>query len=116
MEISNILSRSLAAFVTSLAMLTAPALLPAAQASPNCDTAGAVGNDCVFLRVMASNGLNFPEPDEAISLAKEVCNDLQDGRSTNALAAEFLRDNPSWKAQQAFAFVGIAMNVYCPSG
>jgi hypothetical protein len=106
---------SFAAASVLAAMTATPLLLPQAQATPDCSAVGSVGNDCVFLTMLKSQGIQVDDPDQAISVGKEVCESLRSGESQQSLVQALLQDNSDLTGKQAQFLVFFSLNTYCPA-
>lgn len=93
-----------------LSALVAAAALSTVTAAPAC----ADETDDNFIGVIGGEGIPFSAPDEAIALAKAVCEYVAAGQPAEQVAVEI--SGPSnWSVEQSGLFVESATKSYCPS-
>jgi hypothetical protein len=108
--------KALLPIALTFALLAEPALFPKAQAAPNCDVVGSVGNDCVFLRLLKIQGIIVLDQDATIAEGQRFCDYLREGISEGEIVQALLRDNATITGKQAIFYVSLAKNTYCPWG
>jgi hypothetical protein len=91
-----------------LALLAA--LSPVAVMSP---TANADAVDDAFVSALKSKGIHFQTPQKAVIAAHEVCDELDNGKTT-AQVASTVQSNSDLDGYHAGYFVGASIRAYCP--
>ncbi|MGB0436905.1 MAG: DUF732 domain-containing protein [Mycobacterium sp.] len=93
-----------------LSAFVAAAALTTVTAAP----AFADETDDNFIGVIGGEGIPFSAPDEAIALAKAVCEYVAAGQPAEQVAVEV--SGPwNWSVEQSGLFVETATESYCPS-
>jgi hypothetical protein len=77
----------------------------------------ALGNadpgDTAFLSAVDQAGIKFPNPAAAVGAAREVCDYIATGHTSNQAARGIKNANPDLSLTNASQFVAIARAIYC---
>jgi len=87
-------------------LLLAAALFSAAPASAD-------PNDGGFVDALAKDGIAFPDPNAAISIAHTVCAGLDQSNKSSILAMKVMKETDLSMKQSSY-FIGAAISAYCP--
>ncbi|MCV7089808.1 DUF732 domain-containing protein [Mycobacterium interjectum] len=72
------------------------------------------GDDAGFLAALQQVGINYGNPDAAITSGKAVCTCLNDGESGLELVHDVKTHNPGFDMESASNFAMISAKFYCP--
>ncbi len=99
-------AKLLLAAAGSAALIGAPAIV---NADPG---------DTAFLSAVDQAGIKFPDPTAAVGAARQVCDYIADGHTSNQAARGIKNANPDLSLTTASQFVAIARAMYCnqPAG
>ncbi|GFG73514.1 hypothetical protein MBOT_08790 [Mycobacterium botniense] len=75
--------------------------------------ANADPGDTAFLSSLDQIGIQYPNPTDAVASAREVCDYLAQGHTTNQAARGVKNANPELSLTKASQFVAIARATYC---
>ncbi|MBS4730215.1 DUF732 domain-containing protein [Mycobacterium sp. SM1] len=75
--------------------------------------ANADPGDSAFLSSLDQLGIQYPNPTDAITSAKEVCDYLAQGHTSNQAARGVKNANPDLSLTKASQFVAMARATYC---
>jgi hypothetical protein len=95
-----------------LLMLTSVAAMVGMAAAPAY--ADPSGNDAEFLKHLKNAGLTYQDPDQAITVAKSVCDLADKGTSGADIVDNLKKQNPGFTGDGASKFTAIAASDYCP--
>jgi hypothetical protein len=84
-----------------------------ASATALAGTAYADANDAQFIQRLR-NGMGIDDGHEFINTARDLCNEMQHGKSYDQAVMEIRQDEPYWDASQASFFVSASAEAYCP--
>jgi hypothetical protein len=71
-------------------------------------------NDDIFISVIDDEAIPYSSAENAIGLAKAVCEYAAAGQAPEQIAVE-ISGPANWTIEQSGFFVGAATQVYCPS-
>lgn len=71
-------------------------------------------NDDIFISVIDDEAIPYSSAENAIGLAKAVCEYATAGQAPEQIAVE-ISGPANWTIEQSGFFVGAATQVYCPS-
>ncbi|MEO6795122.1 MAG: DUF732 domain-containing protein [Mycobacterium sp.] len=71
--------------------------------------------DAMFLSAVEQAGIEYTDPQEAVSVGREVCNYLHAGHQADGAARALRISNRSLSVKNAARFVGFAKAAYCPN-
>lgn len=71
--------------------------------------------DTVFIGQLDQAGIEFADPQDAISIAKKVCDLLGQGRPPVTIARSVKITNHHLSGHNAAQFVAISADTYCPA-
>jgi hypothetical protein len=94
-----------------LLMLTSVAAMIGMAAPAYADPSG---NDAEFLKHLKNAGLTYQDPDQAITVAKSVCDLADKGTSGTDIVDNLKKQNPAFTGDGASKFTAIAASHYCP--
>jgi Protein of unknown function (DUF732) len=94
-----------------LLMLTSVAAMIGMAAPAYADPSG---NDAEFLKQLKNAGLTYQDPDQAITVAKSVCDLADKGTSGTDIVDNLKKQNPAFTGDGASKFTAIAASDYCP--
>ncbi|UQX12453.1 DUF732 domain-containing protein [Candidatus Mycobacterium methanotrophicum] len=75
--------------------------------------AAADPGDTAFLGSLDKIGIRYPDPAQAISGARQVCDYVAQGHTANQAARGVRNANPNLSVTQASQFVAVAQAIYC---
>lgn len=76
-------------------------------------TANADPGDTVLLGSLDAIGIRYPNPTQAVASAREVCEYITQGHTSNQAARGLKNANPELTLTQASQFVAAARAAYC---
>jgi uncharacterized protein DUF732 len=69
--------------------------------------------DDAFVSALRNKGIHFGSPEKAVIAAREVCGELDNGKTT-AQVASTIQGNSGLDGYHAGYFVGASIRAYCP--
>jgi hypothetical protein len=94
--------------ITAAAAAAAAAIVAAVTAS------AAPSDDQAFIAALDRQGIQYPSPQSAINVAREVCTLLDDGATGVDVAREINKNSAIPVASSGY-FVGASIAAYCPA-
>ena len=97
--------------MTAVKPLLAAAALAALIGVPA--PANADPGDAAFLGSLDKIGIRYPNPTQAVAGARQVCDYIAQGHTSNQAARGVKNANPDLSVTQASQFVAVARTIYC---
>ncbi|OBF57686.1 hypothetical protein A5756_08640 [Mycobacterium sp. 852002-53434_SCH5985345] len=73
-----------------------------------------IDNDQDFLKDLRDAGLTYQDGGNAVTIAKSVCELLDDGQSSAEIVTQLRNQNPAFQGASAAKFTYLASAHYCP--
>ncbi|OBB98303.1 DUF732 domain-containing protein [Mycobacterium sp. 852002-30065_SCH5024008] len=73
-----------------------------------------IDNDQDFLKDLRDAGITYQDGGNAVTIAKSVCDLLDDGQSSAEVVTQLRNQNPAFQGASAAKFTYLASAHYCP--
>lgn len=73
-----------------------------------------IDNDQDFLKDLRDAGITYQDGGNAVTIAKSVCDLLDDGQSSAEIVTQLRNQNPAFQGASAAKFTYLASAHYCP--